>query len=67
MEKKYRLTEETKTAYGVELHRIEALRDFGNVKAGDKGGWVQSGVRALRVCGCFPGRETYYKQIPTVF
>lgn len=32
MEKKYRLTEETKTAYGVELHRIEALRDFGNVK-----------------------------------
>ncbi len=36
--KKYRLTEETKDG----LFRIEALKDFGNVKKGDKGGWVGS-------------------------
>ena len=23
------------------LHRIEALKDFGIVKAGDKGGWIE--------------------------
>ena len=34
---KYELTEETK--YG--LYRIEALKDFGNVKKGDKGGWIE--------------------------
>lgn len=40
MEKKYRLTEETKEWCGRTLHRIEALKDFGDVKAGDKGGWI---------------------------
>ena len=39
--KKFRLTEEVKIYNGVELHRIEALKDFSNVKKGDKGGWVQ--------------------------
>lgn len=42
MEKKYKLTEETKEIEGHTLHRIEALRDFGDVKAGDKGGWIES-------------------------
>jgi len=42
MEKKYKLTKETKTINSVTLHRIEALRDFGNVKKGEKGGWIQS-------------------------
>ena len=42
MEKKYRLTDETIKFGGVELHRIEALRDFWRVKKGDKGGFVQS-------------------------
>ena len=41
MEKKYKLTEETKKWCGRTLHRIEALKDFGNVKAGDKGGWIE--------------------------
>lgn len=36
--KKYKLTEETKEYYGITLYRIEALKDFGTVKAGDKGG-----------------------------
>ena len=42
MEKKYKLTDETIEFYGVKLYRIEALRDFGCVKKGDKGGFVQS-------------------------
>ena len=42
MEKKYRLTKETVSYRGHALHRIEALRDFGNVKKGDLGGWIES-------------------------
>ena len=42
MEKKYKLTEETINVDGRTLHRIEALRDFGNVKKGDKGGFIEN-------------------------
>ena len=42
MDKKYELTNETLEWRGRTLHRIRALRDFGNVKAGDLGGWVES-------------------------
>ena len=42
-EKKYKLLEgETIEVDGRTLYRIEALRDFGDVKAGDKGGYVES-------------------------
>ena len=41
-EKKYKLTDETRDYYGRTLYRIQALKDFGDVKAGDKGGWVES-------------------------
>ena len=41
MEKKYKLTEETINVNGKTLYRIEALKDFGNVKKGDKGGYVE--------------------------
>ena len=41
--KKYELTDETITLrYGTVLHRIIALKDFGDVKKGDLGGFVQS-------------------------
>ena len=40
--KKYELTSETKVINGVELHRIKALKSFGNIKEGDLGGWVES-------------------------
>ena len=40
--KKYELTEETIDMYGRTLYRIKALRDFGDVKAGDLGGFVES-------------------------
>ena len=38
---KYILTEETKEVNGIILHRIEAVMDFADVKAGDKGGWIE--------------------------
>ena len=41
MEKKYKLTEENISYCGKTLYRIEALKDFGNVKKGDKGGYVE--------------------------
>ena len=41
MEKKYKLTEETINIGGTALYRIEALRDFGDVKKGDKGGFIE--------------------------
>ena len=39
--KKYRLTEETIIINGKTLYRIEALKDFNDVKKGDKGGFVE--------------------------
>lgn len=39
---KYKLTEETKIHEGITLHRIQATKDFSDVKAGDLGGWIES-------------------------
>ena len=39
--KKYELTEETVTVHGKTLHRIKAVRDFGSVKAGEFGGYIE--------------------------
>ena len=39
---KYKLTDESITVFGVELRRIEAVADFGDIKAGQKGGFVQA-------------------------
>lgn len=39
---KYRLTDDTIEFSGNTLHRIEAVRDFGNVKAGERGGYIQT-------------------------
>ena len=41
MEQKYKLTEETINVEGKTLYHIEALRDFGDVKKGDKGGFIE--------------------------
>ena len=41
MEKKYKLTEETINVCSRTLYRIEALKDFNDVKKGDKGGYVE--------------------------
>ena len=42
MKKKYKLTNEGIIFLGRTLYRIEALKDFCNVKKGDKGGYVES-------------------------
>lgn len=40
---KYKLTDETKNFDGVILlHRIECVTPFADVKAGEKGGWIES-------------------------
>lgn len=38
---KYRLTDETIKVGKVILHRIECVEAFADVKAGDKGGWIE--------------------------
>ena len=40
--KKFILTDETIEMFGVTLHRIKAVRSFGNVKEGDLGGFVEN-------------------------
>ena len=40
--RKYELTDETKQFGSSTLYRIRALRDFGDVKAGDLGGFVEN-------------------------
>ena len=42
MSKKYELTEEVMEYEGLILHRIRAIKEFGDVKKGDLGGWVES-------------------------
>lgn len=39
--KKYELTSETKVINGVELHKIKALKSFGNINKGELGGWIE--------------------------
>ena len=41
MERKYELTNETIEIGGKTLHRIKAVRDFANIKAGDLGGFIE--------------------------
>ena len=38
---KFRLTKFTKKYYGKTLHRIQAIKDFGNIEKGDMGGFVE--------------------------
>lgn len=41
MERKYELTAESKVIWGHTLYRIRALVAFGNVQAGELGGWIE--------------------------
>ena len=41
-EKKYKLTDECITFDDRKLYRIEALKDFGGVHKGEKGGFIES-------------------------
>ena len=55
MERKYELTDETKEVLGRTLHRIVAVRSFGNVKAGDKGGWIEKESNLCHCDNCWVG------------
>jgi len=41
MSKKYELTNTTKEINGSKVYQIRALKDFGGVKTGDLGGWIE--------------------------
>ena len=56
-QKKYKLTEETMCFDGVTLHRIQALKDFGNVEAGELGGWVESEKNLSQSGDCWIAME----------
>ena len=59
--KKYKLTEETIIVNGKTLYRIEALKDFGNVKKGDKGGFLEkeSNLSQYNNCWVFGKAKVY--------
>lgn len=52
-ERKYKLTDEYIIFRGIELHRIEALKDFSDVKIGDKGGYVASENNLSQIGKCW--------------
>lgn len=56
-QKKYRLTAETMCFDSVTLHRIQALKDFGNVEAGELGGWVESEKNLSQSGDCWIAME----------
>jgi len=41
MQLKFELTKESKVEIGVTFHRIQASKDFKNVKKGELGGWIE--------------------------
>lgn len=53
MEKKYKLTDEYITIGDKKLYRIEALKDFADVKKGDKGGFVESEYNLSQDSNCW--------------
>lgn len=59
MSKKYKLTDETVKINGKTLHRIEALKDFNNVKRGDKGGFVESELNLSQKGNCWIYNNAY--------
>ena len=65
--KKFKLTKKSKIVFRVKLFRIKALRDFGNVKKGDFGGWVerennlsQNGEAWVSGKACVSGKARVY-------
>ena len=51
--KKYKLTDECITIDNKTLYRIEAIKDFGSVKKGDKGGFVESEKNLVHYGNCW--------------
>ena len=64
--KKYELTKETKNFRGMTLFRIRALKSFGNVSAGDIGGWVERELNLSHSGNCWiydNAQASYYAMV----
>lgn len=57
MDKKYELLDDTMDFNGITLHRIKALKDFGDVKAGDIGGYIEKEENLSHEGNCWIGEE----------
>ena len=57
--KKYTLTEETKQVGSKTLYRIKALKDFGSVKEGDLGGFIESEKNLSQEGDCWVGGNAW--------
>jgi hypothetical protein len=64
--KKYELTTGTKVINGVELHRIKALKSFGNVEKGELGGWVESEKNLSQYGNAWVGEDAMVSDNATV-
>ena len=67
MEKKYKLIDETINVDGRTLYRIEALKDFGNVKKGEKGGFVEDENNLYQGGDCWIGGNAKVYDNATVY
>lgn len=54
---KYKLTDEKIKHNDKTLYRIQALKDFGLVKAGDLGGWIQSEANLSQDGSCWVAHD----------
>jgi hypothetical protein len=59
MIKKYELTNETKVVLGRTLYRIRAIKDFGNVKRGDLGGFIEGEENLAHIGNAWIGENAW--------
>ncbi|GAA4668051.1 hypothetical protein [Bartonella pachyuromydis] len=67
IKKKYKFTDETIKIYGITLYRIRALKDFGDVKKGDLGGWIESERNLSYDDNCWVGGEAWVYENAEVY
>jgi NDP-sugar pyrophosphorylase family protein len=67
MTKKYKLTNQKQEVGGYILHRIKALRDFGDVKKGDLGGWIEKEDNLSHEGNCWVSDEACVYEYARVF
>lgn len=67
MKKKYKLTEETLEIDGHVLHRIIALRDFGEVKKGYLGGFIEKESNLAHNGNCWIYNDAVVSDFARVF
>lgn len=67
--KKYRMREDMplKLDGGITLYRIEALKDFSDVKKGDIGGWIEKGENLSQEGDCWVYGNAFVRENAKVF